>query len=63
MVGEFRPLENYRCFLEIQPRIAWIELARVSIAEIAEKVDLPFAIREEFRIEFVCVEAGHRSAV
>jgi len=35
-------------FLEIPAGIAWIELALVSIAEIAEKVDLPLSIREEF---------------
>jgi len=52
-----RPLQNHRGFLKIQARIAWVELVWISVAEIAEKVDLPFAVRKEFRIEFVCVEA------
>src|SRR4029077_7516992 len=56
-------LKNYSCFLEIQPRVAWVELAGVSIAEIADKVDLPLAVWKECRIQFSCVEAGHRSAV
>jgi len=30
--GDFRPLQNYSRFLKIQPRIAWVELAWVSIA-------------------------------
>src|SRR5260370_17964923 len=38
------PLQNYGGFLKIQPRIARVELVWVPIAEIAEKVDLPFAI-------------------
>jgi len=40
-------LQNQRCFLKIQARIAWVELAGVSIAEIADKVDLPFAVRKD----------------
>jgi len=56
--GEFRPLRNHRCFLKIQPRIAWVEPTWVSIAQVAEKIDLPLAVRKEFRIQFVCVKAG-----
>jgi len=40
-----------------------VELARISIAEIADKVDLPLAVWKECRIQFVGVETGHRSAV
>src|SRR6266849_1290083 len=61
--GESRPLQNYGCFLKIQPRIAWVELARVSIAQVADKIDLPVAVRKELRIQFVRVETGHRPAV
>src|SRR6266852_6387127 len=61
--GEFRPLQNQSGFLKIQPRIAWVELAWVSVAQVAEKIDLPLAVRKEFRIEFVRVKAGHRSAI
>src|SRR6266478_2468412 len=60
---EFRPLQDYRCFLKIQARIAWVELARVSIAQVAEKIDLPLAVWKKCRIQFLCVETGHRSAV
>src|SRR6266403_3751251 len=63
LVGESRPLQNYGCFLKIQPRIAWVELARVSVTQVAEKIDLPLAVRKECRIQFVRVETGHRSAV
>src|SRR5271165_3164158 len=63
LVGEFRPLQNHSCFLKIQPRIAWVELRWVSVAQVAEKIDLPRAVRKEFRIQFVCVKTGHRSAV
>ena len=61
--GEFRPLQNHCCFLKIEPGITWVELACVSIAQVAEKVDLPLAVRKEFRIELICVEPGHRSAI
>jgi hypothetical protein len=40
-----------------------VELAWVSIAQVAEKIDLPLAARKEFRIQLICVETGHRSAV
>src|SRR6266481_913362 len=63
LVGESRPLQNYGCFLKIQARIAWVELARVSVTQVAEKIDLPLAVRKECRIQFVCVETGHRSAI
>src|SRR6266849_751724 len=36
--GEVRPLQNYRCFLKIQARIAWVELARVSIARLQRRL-------------------------
>src|SRR5713226_901432 len=62
-VGEFRPLQNHRCFLKIQPRIARVELAWISIAQVAEQIDLPLAVRKELRIQFVCVKTGHRSAI
>src|SRR5260370_13158504 len=63
LVGEFRPLQNHRCFLKIQPRIARVELAWISIAQVAEQIDLPLAVRKEFRIQFVRVKTGHRSAI
>ena len=37
-----------------------MELAWVSIAEVAEKIDLPLAVGKELRIEFICVK-GQRS--
>jgi hypothetical protein len=63
LVGKFRPLQNHGCFLKIEPRIAWVELARVSIAQVTEKIDLPLTVGKECRIQFICVEAGHRSAI
>jgi hypothetical protein len=65
MIARWRvsTLQNHRCFLKIQPRIAWVELVWVSIAQVAEKIDLPLAVREEFRIQFIRVETGHRSAI
>ena len=62
-VGEFHPLQNHRRFLKIEPRIAWVELAWVSLAQVAEEIDLPLTVRKECRIQFVCVETGHRPAV
>src|ERR1700680_3210949 len=62
-VGECRPLQNHRCFLKTQPRIAWVELVWVSIAQVAEKIGLPLAVRKEFRIQFACVDPGHGSAI
>src|SRR5258708_7214854 len=58
-----RPLQNHSCFREIQARIAWVELAWVSIAQVAEKIHFPLAVRKECRIQFVSVETGHRSAI
>ena len=63
IVGAFRPLQNHGCFLKIEPRIAWVELGFVSVAEIAEEADLPLAVGKKLCVEFVCVETGHRSAV
>src|SRR6266446_2195415 len=63
LVGKFRPLENHGCFLKIEPRIAWVELAWVSITQVAEEIDLPLTVRKECRIQFVCIETGHRPAV
>src|SRR3989442_986387 len=60
---EFRPLQNHGCFLKIKPRIAWVELARVSIAQVTEKIDLPLAVGKECRIQFVSVETRHRPAI
>jgi hypothetical protein len=40
-----------------------VELARISIAQVAEKIDLPLAVRKELCIQFIRVETGHRSAV
>src|SRR5216684_3798026 len=31
MFEKFRPLQNHRCFLKIQPWIAWVELAWGSV--------------------------------
>jgi len=56
--GEFGPLENDGGLLKIQPRIAWVELARVSIAQVTKKIDLPLAVGKECRIQFVSVETG-----
>src|SRR5216683_1580196 len=56
-------LQNHGRFLEIQTGIAWVEFAWVSIAQVAEKIDLPLAVGKECRIQFVSVEAGHRPAV
>ena len=50
LVGEFRPLQNHSCFLKIQPWIARVELAWVSITQVAEKIHLPLAVRKECRI-------------
>jgi len=33
-----------------------VELAWVSVAQVAEKIDLPLAVKKEFRIQFVCVK-------
>ena len=63
LVGEFRPLQNHSCFLKIQPWIARVELAWVSIAQVAEEIDLPLAVRKEFGIQFVRIETGHRSTI
>src|SRR5260370_8313220 len=63
LVGKFRPLQNHGCFLKIQARIAWVELAWVSIAQVAEKIHFPLAVRKECRIQFVSVETGHRPAI
>src|SRR5882724_4933305 len=56
-------LQNHGCLLKIQPWIAWVELVRVSIAQVAEKIDLPLAVGKKCRIQFLGVEAGHRPAV
>ena len=40
-----------------------MELAWVSIAQIAQRIDLPLSVRKECRIQFIRVETGHRSAV
>ena len=61
--GKFRPLQNHGCFLKTEPRIAWVELAGVSIAQVAEKIHFPLAVRKECGIQFICVETGHRSAI
>jgi AcrR family transcriptional regulator len=63
LVGEFRPLQKHSCFFEIQPWIAWVELVWVSIAQVAEEIDLPLAVGKECRIQFISVETGHRPAV
>jgi hypothetical protein len=34
---------------QIQTRIAWVEFARVSIAQVAEKIHLPLAVGKECR--------------
>jgi hypothetical protein len=44
-------LQNHRCFLKAQARVAWVELAWVLIAQVAEKIDLLLAVRKEFRIQ------------
>ena len=62
-VGEFHPLQNHGCFLKIQPRIAWVQLAWVSIAQVAEEIDLPLAVGKEFGIQFVRIETGHRTTI
>jgi hypothetical protein len=49
--------------LKIQPWIAWVELAWVSLAQVAEEIDLPLAVRKEFGIQFVRIETGHRSTI
>src|SRR5258708_5335358 len=58
-----RPLQNHSCFLKIQARIAWVEPAWVSIAQVAEKIHFPLAVRKECRIQFVGIETGHRPAI
>src|SRR5580704_55531 len=63
VVGEFRPLQNHSGFLKTQPWIAWVELAWVSIAQVADKIDPPLAIGKECRLQLVSVETGHRPAV
>ena len=40
-----------------------MELAWVSITQVAEKIHLPLAVRKEYRIQFICIETGHRPAV
>src|SRR5258708_33008862 len=61
--GASSDLQNDRCLLKIQARVTWMELARVSIAQVAEKIHFPLAVRKECRIQFVSVETGHRPAV
>src|SRR6266849_8081669 len=56
-------LQHYRGFVELQARIAREQLALVSVAEVADKICFPLAVRKEFRIEFIRVEAGHRPAI
>jgi len=46
----------HRGFLKIKPRIARVELRWVSIAQVAEKIDLPLAVRKKCRIQFLGVE-------
>lgn len=40
-----------------------MELCFVSVAEIAEEVGFPLAVREELRVDLIGVETGHGSAV
>ena len=40
-----------------------MELAGVSITEVADEIDLPLAVGKEFGVEFIGVETGHRPAV
>jgi len=58
-----RSLQNKGRFVKLQAGIAWVELAVVSIPEIAQRVDFPFLVRKKFRIDFVSSETGHRSAI
>ncbi len=61
--SKFLGLQNHGCFLKIQPRITWIELGSVSVAQVAKQIHLPFPVGKECRIQFLCVETGHRSAI
>ena len=46
-------LEDDGGLIEIQAGVARVELAGVSAAQVAEKVDLPFAVGEKFGVYFV----------
>ena len=40
-----------------------MELIVVSIAQVAEKIDLPLAVGEKLRVQLIGVETGHRPAI
>ena len=58
-----RSLQNHSGFLKFQARVTGVNLALVSIAEVAEEVNFPLTIGKKFCIEFVRVEPGHRPAI
>ncbi len=56
-------LKQLAGFLKAKSRPTRIELTFVSIAEIAKKISLPFAVREELGIHLGGIEAGHWTAI
>src|ERR1035441_1498861 len=58
-----RPSQYPARLVKFKARVAGKELAAIAIAEIAEEVDLPFAIRKKLSVHFRCVKTGHRAAI
>jgi hypothetical protein len=47
--------------VKVESRTARLELLLIAIAQVAEKVRLPTAIRKEHRVHFRIIEAQERS--
>src|SRR5208337_5591895 len=56
------PLQENRCFAEVQPRQPRIELFPHAIADGAHEVQLPAALREELRLDLLVV-SEHGAAI
>jgi len=39
------------------------QLIHIAVAQIANQIDPPFAVREEFRVDLACVKARHGTAI
>ncbi len=58
-----RPSQHPARLVKFKPRVARKQFAAITVAEIAEEIGLPFALRKEFRIYFRLVEARHRTTI
>src|SRR5271157_950022 len=56
------PLQENRCFTEVQPRQSWVEFLLHAIADGAHEVQLPAALREELRLDLLVV-SEHGAAI